>query len=109
MSYFDNTPFSLVTVDAKTGENLSPEAIENRKRLVCLWKINNEKQKSLAEDINDPATHCEEALTGDEYIELLRNLVECADRSKLFPILKMEKLEELAAINLSDSANSPLN
>lgn len=98
MSYLENTPFSLVEVDSQTGEKLSPEAIENRKRLILLWKIQNEKQSALVSDLNDPLTQTEEALTGDEFIGILGNIYSWAINSAKFPILKMETLEKLAEV-----------
>ncbi len=103
MSYLENTPFSPITLDSKTGEALSPEALENRERLILLWKIQDGKQAALAEDINDPETHCETALTGEEFLDLLRSLLSWHKHSQAFPILKMEKLQEIAAIRLEES------
>ena len=103
MSYLENTPFSLVTIDPSTGENLSPEAIENRKRLILLWKIQNEKQAAMFSDINDPRTHTEEALTGDEFLSLIHALFSWGQSSSIHPVLKIEKLEQLAALRYDDS------
>ncbi len=103
MSFLENTPFSLVTVDSKTGENLSAEALENRERLILLWKIQQENLSAFALDLNDSSTQCEEALTGDEFIELLRSLIAWHKRSLTFPILKQEVLRNVSAIRAENN------
>ena len=99
MSYLENTPFSLVTIDPSTGKNLSPEAIENRKRLILLWKIQNEKQAALVADLNDPESCTEEALDGEPFLDMLRAMIWWGQQSSKFPTLKVEVLEQLAEVS----------
>lgn len=109
MSYLENTPFTPVSLDASTGKPLSSEALANRKRLILLWKIQNEKQAAMAQDLSNPENNTEEALTSEAFIELLRELCRWGMHSAKLPITKIEYLEALAGIKVTDTPPSNLN
>ena len=109
MSYLDNTPFSEITHDPETGLPLSPLALENRKRLILLWKIETLSAKTLAEELVRPENQTEDALSGRGFLELIESLLEYRRKSVIFPVLTIEKLEEISNILPPDETPPTLN
>ncbi len=103
MSYLENTPFS------PSPSTLSPEAAENRKRLILIWKIQTAQLDTLKADLLDPTTMLEENLIGEDFDNALRTMLRWNQMTALLPVFKMEKLEALAKVPpfLDHPTNNP--